>query len=378
MEMQLNKMKIIFKIFILSIFLNSCNGQNQNIIEDKTKKEIKKPSNDEKNFDFLSKYKNNYQLVINESDALDHPFFNFLDCDKNLYFSVHFVPKNNSLMEFWEKLYFQKYKYAYEDMITENNNIRNILKNNFKEYNIFSYKVENGFLNKKNGCTEEGINIKKGGIVDIYLYNQNTKEWSLLKKIKAEIEPAYTNNSFFIDLFPELFSFDKVLKLNENKNIAYFYDYDLDKDGIKDKIILYKNEKETDEFEKNHFGLSMEIKKGLSNSTYQIWCKNNSIIPQNKFNCATEGFNTIVFKDNYFTIENQICSDYIEISSYITFKVVGRDIFLHKYGETYFDKADHEKQIPSKVWKSKNFGDVKFEKVTDAFLIKLSQTIPKK
>lgn len=166
--------------------------------------------------------------------------------------------------------------------------------------------------------------------------------------------------------------------LNENRNIAYFYDYDLDQDGIKDKIILYTNNEEKGEFERIHFGLRMEIKKGLPNNIFKTWYENNNIIPKNNFNCATEGFSTVVFKGSYFTVENQVCSDYIEISSYITFKVNGNKIVLHKYGETYFDKANHDKKIPSKTWTQKDFNVVDFENVTDDFLVKLSQVKPKK
>lgn len=61
----------------------------------------------------------------------------------------------------------------------------------------------------------------------------------------------------------------------------------------------------------------------------------------------------------------------------ITFKVIGNNIVLHKYGERYFDKADHEKQIPSKIWGIKDFQNVNFDEVTDDFLVKLSQVKPK-
>lgn len=372
--MQLNKMLSTFGILIL--ILTSCNGHSQ----DKSNIPISKwKETTQAQLDFFDKkYFEAYELAIDESNMNDHPFFRYLDCSNEGYFSVHFVPKVPDLSIFWKKEYYKDIDFNSYDFERDNKKIEGIINKNFIKYNIFSYVIKKEYLNTKNGCTKEGVFLNDNSLADIYLYNQQSKKWELIKSVKSKILPPYVNNEYFTLNVPHLFLIIPEEKKLENKDVAYSYDYDLDKDGIKDKIILYKNEKETDEFEKNHFGLSMEIKKGLSNSTYQIWCKNNSIIPQNKFNCATEGFNTIVFKDNYFTIENQICSDYIEISSYITFKVVGRDIILHKYGETYFDKADHEKQIPSKVWKSKDFGDVKFEKVTDAFLIKLSQTIPKK
>lgn len=165
---------------------------------------------------------------------------------------------------------------------------------------------------------------------------------------------------------------------NSSVKILQEYDYDLNSDGIKDKVILYQNNEEKGEFEKNHFGLPMVIKKGLANKSYQTWYENDLIIPKNNFNCAAEGFDTIVFKSNYFTIQNQICSSYIEITTYTTFKVVENKIVLHKYSETYFDKANHEKKIPAKTWGIKDFQSISFGDVTEDFLGKLRQTKPKK
>lgn len=241
------------------------------------------------------------------------------------------------------------------------------------KYNIFSYAIKKEFLNTKNGCTKESVYLKDNNVVHIYLYNQQHKKWEFIKSEKSKTLPPYADNEFFTSHFPELFIDKKKEKTPSNDNIAYSYDYDLNRDGINDKIVLYKNNKESGEFESKHFGLQMEIKQGLSNNSYQTWLKNDFIIPENKFNCATEGFNTIAFQENYFTIENQLCSDYIEISSYITFKIVDQNIFLHKYGETYFDKEEHNKKIPPKVWTIKDFGEVKFENVTENFLVKLSQ-----
>ncbi|MBE0393783.1 hypothetical protein [Flavobacterium sp. PL002] len=367
-------MKLIFKILIFSLVLSSCNGQNKT----KVAKEIKKDSNDLQNVDYLNeKYKTGYQLNIDGSNLSDHPIINYLDCVSEGYFTLHFIPKKDTLRVFWTDKYLKIYKYEYDDMDTENKHIVKLLKNNYNLYNIFRYQINKEYLELNGACSQESLYTKDNSIANIYLLDQTNNEWSLIKRIKVDTLPPYHDNNYFLKLFPELFSFDKVLKFNENKNIVCFYDYDLDQDGIKDKIILYTNNEEKGEFEKKHFGLSMEIKRGFPNNIYQNWSANDLIIPKNNFNCATEGFNTIVFKDNYFTIENQICSDYIEISTYTTFKVIGNKIVLHKYGETYFDKAEHERVIPSKTWGIKDFSILNFVDVTDDFLNKLRQTKPK-
>ena len=59
-------------------------------------------------------------------------------------------------------------------------------------------------------------------------------------------------------------------------------------------------------------------------------------------------------------------------------EVVENKIVLHKYSETYFDKANHEKKIPAKTWGIKDFQSISFGDVTDDFLGKLRQTKPKK
>ncbi len=165
----------------------------------------------------------------------------------------------------------------------------------------------------------------------------------------------------------------------EDENSIYSLSHDWDFDGINDKIIIYKNEAGNDAFEKEHFGLSLKIFKGQKEGSYALWSENNEIIFKNQNSCVSEGFNTIVAKSNYFTIEQQDCFDYnILVNSYTTFKMVGNEIYLHKYGETYFDKANHDRKIPEKIWTTKDFGTIKFEDVTENILINLRQTDPKK
>lgn len=219
--------------------------------------------------------------------------------------------------------------------------------------------------------------------VSFFKFNKNNEERTNIDiMLEKSVQGKFLISSILDD---EHLNFKKKIDYNKTKTIGESnsittkqYDYDLDVDGITDKIILYQNFNAKGEFERNHFGLPMIIKKGLPNNTFQTWYENDDIIPKSNFNCATEGFLDVVFKDNYFTIENQICSSYIEILSYTTFKVIENKIVLHKYGQTYFDKADHDKRIPSITWTQKDFNKINFEDVTDDFLIKLSQTTPKK
>lgn len=365
-------MNNLFNFFLIFITFSYCNGQSDKKNENRIK------TVDTKEIDFLDKkYLTGYVLNIDGSSLSEHPIINYLDCKNEGYFSMHFIPKSDTLRVFWADKYKKTYKYEYDDLDTENKHISGLLKNNYNLYNIFLYKINKEYIVRDRLCSEESVKIQDNSIANIYLLDQTNNSWKLIKQLKENVLPPYHDNNYFLKLFPKLFSSANVLKLNENRNIAYFYDYDLDQDGIKDKIILYTNDKEKGEFERIHFGLRMEIKKGLPNNIFKTWHENNNIIPKNNFNCVAEGFSRVVFKGNYFTVENQVCSDYIEISSYITFKVIGNNILIHKYGETYFDKANHDKKIPSKTWTQKDFNEVNFKDVTEDFLVKLSQVKPK-
>ena len=146
---------------------------------------------------------------------------------------------------------------------------------------------------------------------------------------------------------------------------------DLDGDGIKDKIEIYKNTISKEQFDQEHFSLPVKIFKGTK-SGFELWKENKNLVYSVDNTCVSEGFSNVVVKDNYLTIEAQTCYDYnILVDGYITFKVENDDIFLYKYGEEYFDKSNHDKKIPSKVWTQKNFGKIKFQDVNESFLRKL-------
>ncbi|OCA76718.1 hypothetical protein BBH99_12165 [Chryseobacterium contaminans] len=138
-------------------------------------------------------------------------------------------------------------------------------------------------------------------------------------------------------------------------------------DHIKYRIEVLKNNSDKDAYDQKHFSLPVKIYKGDT-----LWKSNNHLVFDKRNSCISEGFETVAVKNNYFTIEHQDCSDYnILVSTYITFKVNGNEIYLHKYGESYFDKSNHDRSMPMKVWTEKNFGKIKFEDVTTAFLEKL-------
>ena len=199
MEMQLNKVLWILSILFLLI---SCKGRRQEKLSNKKILTIEEKTSI---VFFEKKYFEHFQLGIDESNKSDHPFFKYLNCDKEGYFTVHFVPKENSLRMFWIDEYFKKYKYEYDDVDNENKSINNELKNTLNKYNIFSYQLKKEFLERSGNCTEESINLKKDAVADICLYNQDNKSWNLIKSLKTNILPPYVQNDFFIKNFPIYF-----------------------------------------------------------------------------------------------------------------------------------------------------------------------------
>lgn len=140
-----------------------------------------------------------------------------------------------------------------------------------------------------------------------------------------------------------------------------FYVLDEATISLKDKTlkvtVLEKNAKKVENAQ--HFDLRIEVSeksgKGFAPKS------NTAIVQSLDGSCSADGFTDVVSKDNYFTIEQTFCKDALYVSSYTTFKVVGNDILLHKYSESYTDRNNPDKEIKDKIWTNKDFGQIKFE-----------------
>lgn len=96
-------------------------------------------------------------------------------------------------------------------------------------------------------------------------------------------------------------------------------------------------------------------------------------------NCPADGYGGIVSKNNYFTIQQIFCMDFLFVNSYTTFKINENTntIYLHKYGEEYTNRNNPDEKIPARIWTTKDFGRIKFENVTEDFLNGLRKNNPK-
>ncbi|MFH6955930.1 hypothetical protein ACHRV1_00875 [Flavobacterium aquidurense] len=221
MEIKLISNKFLYYSFSLLFLLISCKENMQKI---DTK--VKEKSKNNLQIDFLAKqYFEGYQMVIDESNLSDHPFFSYLNCESEGYFAVHYVPKNDTLISFWQNEYYKNFDFNDFDLKLDSKKIEKKINNHFIDYNIFCYHIKKEYLESKNSCTEESIYLKKNSFADIYLYNQDLRKWDFKKQLKNDILPPYINNLFFINLFPELFTIkdQQVLKYNDNSNDDFLF-----------------------------------------------------------------------------------------------------------------------------------------------------------
>ena len=114
----------------------------------------------------------------------------------------------------------------------------------------------------------------------------------------------------------------------------------------------------------------------LSSNKAQLTFKNDKLLKVSA-QCPSDPFSKIVTKNQFVTFEKYSCNNEYYIYSYITFKVNNNQIFLDSYSEEYTDRDDSEKEIPNKIWNKKDFGEVKFEEISEDFIINFKQNKPK-
>lgn len=157
---------------------------------------------------------------------------------------------------------------------------------------------------------------------------------------------------------------------NEDVTIVESYSFDLDNDGVLDKINVIQEDEVLDDFDREHFGLTVEILKG-EGDRFNDWAENDFIFDVQS-TCVCEGFDQVYFENGVLKISQQGCYDYtFLVNSSAAFRVIDGEIYLMEYKENYFNKSDHDQSPPSKTWTEKDFGKVKFENVSEEFLIDL-------
>lgn len=209
--------KILYAVGLL--FLLSCNGAaKSNSVQSIAYAEEVKSSGNAIDF-FDKKYFTGYNLAIDESNLSDHPYFSYLDCNHEGYFTVHFVPKESNLQAYWSDEYYKKEDLDTYDFKNDNQKIESLLKNNTNAYNVFAYWVKAEYLQPGDGCTLERVWLNKNSIAEIYLFNEKNRKWELVKTESSDVPPPYVNTEFFIKHFSNLFP-EKSENTKEKKNYS--------------------------------------------------------------------------------------------------------------------------------------------------------------
>ncbi|PKB18727.1 hypothetical protein [Flavobacterium sp. 5] len=142
----------------------------------------------------------------------------------------------------------------------------------------------------------------------------------------------------------------------------------------KDQVfkILALEKKVNDKENAQHNSLLIIILKKFNNEFIEAK-SNKNIVFKYDYNCPADGFQKIVVKNNYFTIEQVYCKDFLFVNSYTTFRFdeKTKEIVMHKYSEAYTDRSNPYKLIPNKIKTIKDFGKIQFEAITQELLIKL-------
>ncbi|MGU3373830.1 hypothetical protein [Chryseobacterium sp. M5A1_1a] len=139
------------------------------------------------------------------------------------------------------------------------------------------------------------------------------------------------------------------------------------------KIIVLENKEKQLQDNAQHDNLPILIQKQNGTDSYTDYLKNDKLIFTLGGNCPADGFQRIVSKNNYFTIEQTYCKDFMFVQSFTTFKVnENNTVTLHRYGEDYTDRSNPDKVIKGISLTTKDFGNnISFENVTSDFLILL-------
>lgn len=196
MEIRFNRFVVLVSIFLLLISYKN-QAQNKSVKKQEIAKTIGQT-------DFLNKkYFDGYSMSVDESTPADHPLFSYLDCKKEGYFSVHFIPRGKLLSTFWKDKYFEEIKFEYDDVESANDYISKLLIGKNDLYDIYAYHVEKQYLESNNGCTIESVYLNNKSFAKIYFYNQKSKKWIFKKSIKSEMLPPQPDANFFKSNFTE-------------------------------------------------------------------------------------------------------------------------------------------------------------------------------
>jgi hypothetical protein len=198
---------------------------------------------------------------------------------------------------------------------------------------------------------------------------------------KFSIEFVDKNKAHSIIIYDRMFQTYEFSKVDESEDKSKiivpkgFYILDstmISLKNIKYKILTLEKDEIKNKDNAQHNSNPIVILKRTNNGYYKIMDNYNLVFKYDD-NCPADGYGGIVVKNNYFTVQQIFCMDFMFVNSYTTFKIDENtnNLYLHNYGEEYTDRSNPDKKISVKTWSTKDFGVVNFEDVTEAFLDEL-------
>lgn len=186
------------------------------------------------------------------------------------------------------------------------------------------------------------------------------------KNTSAEEIPSVNNHSYKAN-FPDESKQDNTT--DHNQTLSGLYTLDSAKISLNNNsfkvVVLEKTEKKNQE-NPQHNSLPVVIKKQDGN----VYAKNDQIIFKYNDNCPADGFQRLVAKGNFFTVEQTYCKDFMFVNSYTTFRLnENNEIVLFKYGEEYTDRSNPDKDIKGLIKTTKDFGRINFNDVNEKLLL---------
>lgn len=137
---------------------------------------------------------------------------------------------------------------------------------------------------------------------------------------------------------------------------------DFNNDKIKDYILVVDEKKNNLENAQHQAPLPILIIQGVKTG-FKLWKKNEHIVEDLDDNCPADGFQKIVSKLNYFTVESTVCQDNFYLTHFTTFKYSKEsdNVTLHKFGIKKINRQNPNQKYVDKIYTVKEFGRILFE-----------------
>ena len=110
------------------------------------------------------------------------------------------------MKDFWNIKYFQNRNIDNIDFKNESKYIEEKIKNEINDYAIFCYYVPSKYIKSNNGCTIESIYLDENTLANIYYFNNQSKNWLLIKQEKSGHLPRIIEAEYFTSNFLTYFN----------------------------------------------------------------------------------------------------------------------------------------------------------------------------